>query len=99
MWLSTKPWFRKAAAISTLIAGFTVDFACNSVLGIDDFERSASECTPGSARCTGETPQSCDEIGQWIGTTPCSTVPGRHCVGGACVLDCAPGDVRCSDDV
>lgn len=48
------------------------------------------ECAPGG-RCLGNTPQVCNALGQWEGSTPCK--PGEVCNGGSCT--CVNGDLRC----
>ncbi|AUX45922.1 uncharacterized protein SOCE26_074240 [Sorangium cellulosum] len=56
--------------------------------------RPIAECSPGTTRCAGTTPQQCDANGEWKNQDPCRT--GTHCLGGACVATCAPGDLQCS---
>jgi len=53
------------------------------------------ECAPGGKRCVGDTPKECDLSGRWAGGVACDVAAGMHCSGGACVVTCTPGDIRC----
>jgi Protein of unknown function (DUF1566) len=79
------------------------DMPCSPSHGCDPFTgdcsespRPATDCPPGTRRCAGTTPQSCNADGEWEDQPLCS--PGTHCAGGACVVTCTPGDLHCSGD-
>lgn len=49
-------------------------------------------CTPGSHRCTGNTPESCSTTGQWVSGSVCPYL----CTSGTCTGVCTPGSQRCN---
>jgi formylglycine-generating enzyme required for sulfatase activity len=105
-------WGVWAVAVSTTAAG------CAAVLGIDKdyFPVDAGSaggaglsCDPGDERCLGDTPQSCDEKGQWQNGTACKAET-ELCVAGACTAlppscaglprTCGPGrEESCCDTI
>jgi hypothetical protein len=89
------PRTRAGLAIAVVIAGCFGIAACDTIL-VGGLQVGRPECQPESKRCGGTTPEICDVNGQWQSGTPCD--PGKHCSGGACVVTCAPADLRCSDD-
>jgi hypothetical protein len=82
--------------IAATISGCIGVVACDALI-IGD-RHVEGECTPGAKRCGGNTPEACDSTLHWDGGTRCDVDAGEHCSGGACVVTCTTGDLRCADN-